>query len=63
VVSLCSIGGGDGFGDLGHLNPSANNPLSGLVPDVVDVLVFPLGALPDLDFAATADNTHSHGGE
>lgn len=30
---------------------------------MVDVLVLALGALPDLDFAAAADDANSHGGE
>lgn len=52
-----------GLLDLGDLIARANDEVSSVVLDVVDVLVFPLSALPDLDFAAATNDTDSHGGE
>ena len=56
-------GGGDGLCDLGHLVAGADDLLTLTVLVELHVLVLPLCSLPDLDFAATADDTDSHGGE
>lgn len=60
---LCSTCGFNGLLDLGDLVASADDGVAVVVLDVLDVLVLPLGTLPDLDFAATTDHTHTHGRE
>lgn len=41
----------------------SDDALALVVFDVLNVLVLPLSALPDLDFTSTADDAHSHRGE
>ena len=52
---------GHGLDDLGDLGTSSDDALTGRVVHVGDVLVLELGALPDLNLAATAEDTHTHG--
>jgi hypothetical protein len=51
---------GHGLGDARHLAARADDLLPGRVADERDVLVLPLGALPDLDLAAPAEHPHAH---
>lgn len=49
--------------DLGDLVSCPDNGVASVVLDVLDILVLPLGALPDLDLAATTDDTYPHSRE
>ena len=49
------------MGNAGDLLASTNDTLTRAVEDKVDALVLLLSALPDLDLAASADDTDSHG--
>lgn len=49
--------------DLGNLVACSNDGVTSLVLDDLGVLAFPLGALPDLHLATTADDTNPHGRE
>jgi hypothetical protein len=57
------VGRGHGLNDLGDLGARADNALASRVVHVGDVLVLELGALPDLDLAAAAEDADAHGGE
>lgn len=59
--SLSSIGGCDRLSDARHLAACADDLVAGSVADKGDVLVLPLGALPDLDLAAATQDAHAHG--
>ena len=56
-------GRSDGLRDLGDLVAGADDLLALAVLVELDVLVLALGALPDLDLTAAADDTDAHGGE
>lgn len=62
-MSSCRAGANNGLLDLGDLVASADDRVASLILGNHTLLVLLLGALPDLDLASTADNTHSHGGE
>lgn len=62
-ATLGSIGTGHWCGEPGNLRACTNDALASRVIDIGHVLVLKLGALPDLDFTATAEDTDSHGGE
>ena len=49
--------------DLGDLVTGSDDALTGGVVDVGHVLVLELSPLPDLDLAATAQDTDTHGRE
>ena len=61
--SSSSSSADDGLLDLGRLVAGADDLLALAVADVLDVLVLALGALPDLDLAAAADDADAHGRE
>lgn len=63
LICLSGIGAGHGLRDLGKLRTGADNTLAGRVVHVGDVLVLELGALPDLNLAAAAENADTHGGQ
>ena len=56
-------GGGDGLCNLGNLIAGTDDLLALTVLVELHVFVLPLCTLPDLDFAATADDTDSHCGK
>lgn len=60
---LCGTGRGDRLGDLRDLVAGPDDALALVVFDELNVLVFPLSALPDLDLTAATDDAYSHGGE
>ena len=49
--------------DLGDLVAGADNSPTLTILDILNVLVLSLCALPDLDFAATTNDTNSHCGK
>ena len=51
----------DRLRDLGYLVAGADDFLTLAILVELDVLVFPLCALPNLDFTTASDNTYSHG--
>lgn len=59
----CRISSGNWRSDTSRLKASSNDLLAGRVSNSGDVLVLGLSTLPDLNLAATADNTNAHGGE
>ena len=54
---------GDRLRNLGYLVASADDFLALAILVELDILVFPLCALPNLDFTTASDNTYSHGRE
>ena len=54
---------GDRLRNLGYLVAGADDFLALAILVELDVLVFPLCALPYLDFTAASNNTYSHGRE
>lgn len=60
---LSGSGGGDGFRNLGDLVAGADDLLALAVFGELHVFILPLGALPDLDFAAAANDADAHGAE
>lgn len=63
AARLRSIGAGNGLNDLGDLVAGTNDALAGRVVDIGDVLVLELGAFPDLDLAAAAEDADAHSRE
>ena len=61
--NLRSSGRSDGLCDLGDLIAGADDLLTLTVFVELHVLVLPLCSLPDLDFAAAADDADAHCGE
>ena len=59
----CSSSAGRRVEDFGHLRAGTVDTVAVLVLDDHRILVLLVRALPDLDFHAAADDTHSHGGE
>ena len=49
--------------DFGDLVPRPDDPLPLIILHVLHVLIFPLGPLPNLDFASSADNPDPHRAE
>lgn len=60
---LRRVSGSDRLRDAGDLAARADDLRAGRVAHEGDILVFPLGTLPDLDLATTTEDTHSHSGE
>lgn len=53
----------DGLRNLGDLVAGPDDWVALVVPNETNILVLALSALPDLNLASTADDTHAHGGE
>jgi hypothetical protein len=49
--------------NLGNLITGPDDWVAVVVPDKANILVLPLSALPDLNFASASNDTDSHGGE
>jgi hypothetical protein len=58
---LSSIGAGSRLDNLGDLRTGTDDALASRVVHVGDILVLELSTLPDLNFAATAKDTNTHG--
>jgi len=56
----CHARADNGLLDLGNLVACPDDGFASAVIDVLHVLVFTLGAFPDLNFAATTDYAHPH---
>jgi hypothetical protein len=63
IARLCRARADNGLLDLGDLVAGTNDGVTSLILGVTNVLVLTLGTLPDLDLAATTDDTNPHGGE
>jgi hypothetical protein len=60
IINLCRASSDDGLLDLGDLVPRPEDRVASTVLDELRVFVLHLGPLPDLNLAATTDNTNTH---
>lgn len=63
MLHSSSIGAGSGLVDTSNLGIGADNALTRSVVDGVDITLLGLRALPNLDLAATVEDTVAHGRE